>query len=61
MVLPVKPHGITYQHLNSSATAPVRFIAGMPNWTDALGVDLGSGWEQLEDAPEYRAAKKGAS
>ena len=61
VVLPIRPNGITYQHFNSSPTSPVRFIAGMPNWTDALGVDLGSRWEQLEDAPEYGSRKSRAS
>lgn len=59
VVFPVKPQGITYQHFNSSPARPVRFVAGMPNWFDALGVDLGSGWEQLEEAPEYRTRKSG--
>ncbi len=61
VVLPVKPAGTTYQHFNSSPTDPVRFIAGMPNWFDALGVDMGSSWEQLEDAPEYGSRKTRAS
>ncbi len=60
VVLPVKPNGITYQHFNGSPTDAVRFVAGMPNWFGALGVDLGSAWEQLEDAPEY-ALQKGHS
>ena len=32
----------------------VKFVATEPNWTDCTFVDRGSGFEQLEDAPEYR-------
>ena len=33
----------------------VRFVATEPNWLEATFVDRGSGYEQLEDAPEYKA------
>lgn len=55
MVLPVKPDGVTFQHFNADSEKPVRFIAAEPNLFDALGVDMGSGFEQLENAPEFKA------
>lgn len=54
VVLPVKPEGVTYQHFNADLEKPVRFIAAMPNLFDALGVDMGTGFEELEIAPEYK-------
>ncbi|MDP2937131.1 MAG: cupin domain-containing protein [Dehalococcoidia bacterium] len=55
MVLPVKPDGVTFQHFNADSEKTVRFIAAEPNLFDALGVDMGSGFEQLENAPEFKA------
>lgn len=55
MVLPVKPDGVTFQHFNADPEKTVRFIAAEPNLFDALGVDMGSGFEQLENAPEFKA------
>ena len=49
--LPVRPEGIICQHFNGSPDRPARFLAVMPNLIEALGVDLGSQFEQLEDAP----------
>jgi gentisate 1,2-dioxygenase len=49
--LPLKPEGVVCQHFNPSANEPVRLLAIMPNLFDALGVDLGSRFEQIEDAP----------
>jgi hypothetical protein len=43
---------VVCQHFNDSDSAPARFIAVMPNLIEALGVDLGSRFEQLEDAPQ---------
>lgn len=54
VVLPVKPDGVAFQHFNADPANPVRFIAAEPNLFDALGVDMGSGFDQLENAPEYR-------
>ncbi len=53
VVLPILPDGVQYQHFNSDPDKPVLFIAAQSNLFDALGVDLGSGFEQSEDAPEY--------
>ena len=49
--LPLRPEGVVCQHFNPSPSDPVRLLAIMPNLFDALGVDLGSRFEQLEDAP----------
>jgi quercetin dioxygenase-like cupin family protein len=49
--LPVKPEGVICQHFNLSPDRPARFIAAMPNLFEVLGADLGSRFEQLEDAP----------
>jgi gentisate 1,2-dioxygenase len=54
VVLPVKPDGVDFQHFNADPANPVRFIAAEPNFTDPLGVDMGAGFEQLEDCPEYK-------
>jgi hypothetical protein len=50
--LPVKPEGVICQHFNLSPDRPARFIAAMPNLFEVLGADLGSRFEQLEDAPQ---------
>ena len=52
--LPLRPRGIIVQHFNPDPTVTVKFVATEPNWTDCTFVDRGSGFEQLEDAPEYR-------
>jgi gentisate 1,2-dioxygenase len=55
--LPIPEEGVTFQHFNASATERVLMIACEPNLIDALGVDKGSGFEQLENCPEYTAAQ----
>ena len=55
--LPIKEEGIVYQHFNADATEPVLLAGCEPNLTDALGVDKGCGFEELEDCPEYKALK----
>jgi len=52
--LPLRPRGIIVQHFNPDPNVTVKFVATEPNWTDCTFVDRGSGFEQLEDAPEYR-------
>jgi hypothetical protein len=52
--LPLRPRGIIVQHFNTDPNIAVKFVATEPNWTDCTFVDRGSGFEQLEDAPEYR-------
>ena len=52
--LPLRADGIIVQHFNSDPLKSARFVAAEPNWVDCTSVDRGSGFEQLEDAPEYR-------
>ena len=53
--LPLRGDGIIVQHFNTDAERPARFVAAEPNWFECTSVDRGSGFEQLEDAPEYSA------
>lgn len=52
--LPLRQKGIVVQHFNDDPEKPVKFVAAEPNFFACTGVDRGSGFEQLEDAPEYR-------
>ena len=52
--LPVRKDGIIIQHVNVSADQPAKFVAVEPNFLHCASVDRGSGFEQLEDAPEYQ-------
>jgi mannose-6-phosphate isomerase-like protein (cupin superfamily) len=54
ILLPIRPRGVVFQHFNTDPENRARLIAAEPNWFDALGVDLGSGFEQLENSPDYR-------
>lgn len=55
ILLPVKPQGVVFQHFNTDVKNQARLICAEPNWFDALGVDLGSGFEQIEPSPDYKA------
>lgn len=46
---PTEPY--TYQHFNSDSARPARLLCVSHNLTDLLGVDMGVGFEQLENAP----------
>jgi gentisate 1,2-dioxygenase len=52
--LPLRAKGLVVQHFNSDSDKPVRFVASEPNWFECTYVDRGSGFEQLEDCPEYK-------
>jgi hypothetical protein len=52
--LPVRKGGIIVQHVNEDPNLPAKFVAAEPNFYANTGVDRGSGFEQIEDAPEYR-------
>jgi hypothetical protein len=52
--LPLRADGIIVQHFNSDPSEPATFVAAEPNWLEGVTVDRGCGFEQLEDAPEYR-------
>jgi gentisate 1,2-dioxygenase len=53
--LPLKRDGIVVQHVNDSDEEPAKFIAVEPNWFACTSVDRGSGFEVLEEAPNFRA------
>jgi hypothetical protein len=55
--LPFRDKGLEYQHYNSDAEHSVLLVAAMPNFFDVFGVDMGSGFEQLDACPEYAAQK----
>ena len=52
--LPVRKQGIIVQHVNEDPNLPAKFVAAEPNFFACTTVDRGSGFEQIEDAPEYR-------
>jgi gentisate 1,2-dioxygenase len=54
VVLPIFPDGITFQHFNADPENPARLLVASPNLDEVLGVDMGCGLEQLENAPEYQ-------
>ena len=56
--LPLRVDGIVVQHFNTDPEKPAKFIATEANWFECTSVDRGSGFEQLEDAPEYRQQSK---
>jgi gentisate 1,2-dioxygenase len=53
--LPLRTRGIVVQHFNTDPKEKVRFVATEPNWFACTTVDRGSGFEQIEDAPEYKS------
>lgn len=52
--LPLRKQGIIVQHFNTDPDKPAKFVAAEPNLFECTSVDRGSGFEQIEDAPEYR-------
>src|SRR5712692_238575 len=52
--LPLLPEGVTFQHFNEDNSSDVLLATCMPNLSEPLGVDRGSGFFQLEAAPEFR-------
>lgn len=54
ILLPIKPQGVVFQHFNTDFQNQARLVCAEPNWFDALGVDLGSGFEQIENSPDYK-------
>ena len=55
--LPLRENGVIVQHFNAG-TATVKFVASEMNWFACSTVDRGSGFEQLEDCPEYTALRR---
>jgi len=58
ILIPLKPHGTEYQHFNDDTKHWAKFIAVEPNWCDALGVDLGAGFEIVDPSPDYQTTGK---
>ena len=56
--LPIRGPGIVVQHFNLDPKMPAKFVAVEPNWFACTTVDRGSGFEQMEDAPEYTEARR---
>ena len=56
--LPLRKPGIVVQHFNDDPEVTAKFIAVEPNFLACASVDRGSGFEQLEDSPEYTQAKR---
>ena len=50
VALPIMSDGVEYQFFNGDAKAPARYLVVTPNFFEVLGVDLGSTFEQIEDA-----------
>lgn len=55
---PLRSAGITVQHFNTDPKVTAKFIAAEMNLFACTTVDRGSGFEQLENAPEYRKPAK---
>jgi hypothetical protein len=53
--LPILTGGIDVQHFNIDPDEPARLVQTQANFSEMISVDMGSGFEQLEDAPEYGA------
>src|SRR5580658_1315058 len=56
--LPLRENGIVVQHFNPDPAITAKFVAAEMNWFECSSVDRGSGFEQLEDCPEYRARER---
>jgi hypothetical protein len=52
--LPVRKEGIVVQHVNDDPSQTAKFVAAEPNFFACTGIDRGSGFEQIDEAPEYR-------
>ena len=55
LIVPVREQGVTLCHHNPH-DEPARLVCAWPDLTPVLGVDLGSGLEQLEPAPGWAGA-----
>jgi len=53
--LPLKRDGIIVQHFNDDPQTRAVFLACEPNLFACTGVDRGSGFEQIEESPDYGA------
>ncbi len=51
--LPLRKDGIIVQHFNTDPETAVKFVAAEPNWFACTTVDRGSGFEQIENSPDF--------
>ena len=56
--LPLRKPGIVVQHFNTDPETTAKLIVCEPNFLACASVDRGSGFEQLENAPEFERAKR---
>jgi len=59
--LPLRKPGIVVQHFNTDPETTAKIIAVEPNFLACASVDRGTGFEQLENAPEFDRAKRVSS
>ena len=57
--LPLKRDGIIVQHFNDDPATRAVFLACEPNLFACTGVDRGSGFEQIEESPDYGGEQHG--
>jgi gentisate 1,2-dioxygenase len=55
--LPLRVKGVTVQHFNTDSANEALLIMCEPNMVHQTGVDRGSGFEQLEVSPDYKAER----
>ena len=56
MAIPLSPEGCQFQHFNDDPENPAKIVVTEPSHGYELGwLDLGCGFEQLENCPEYDA------
>lgn len=51
--LPIRGPGIVVQHFNPDPQVSAKFVCVEANWLACTTVDRSSGFEQLEEAPEF--------
>jgi gentisate 1,2-dioxygenase len=51
--LPLRREGVTYQHFNDSDEETALILAVEANFVDALGLDKGSRYEEIENSPDF--------
>lgn len=52
--IPSRPDGVVFQHFNTDSEEMVKLLTVEANLIEALGVDRGAGFEQLQNAPTYK-------
>lgn len=52
--IPCRPDGVVVQHFCTHNEITAKLLTVEANFIDAIGVDRGAGFEQLQDAPTFR-------